>query len=371
MAALIHRLRERLLLTEDPSTDFETFLRLCNLTASALAADRATKFLPIIVAQCFFVGAIAVAIAKVASNTSSTTVFINVEAHGIAFSSLYFWILPAVFLTSVIGVSQTRNAIPRILYRFEAGLNQELSNWNIKFPSHEESQNQTRIVSGGIYSWQPDPEGASKGKSLGPLLQRNVLPLMIVGGGTVTACLVSLYVPPFGWEQRHCAEAMIFLVWLISFSLSCLIKLNTSSKPYNETGRFWLTLVKDLLATIATMGGVGVTLVGIFNRCDSYTLWDRVGLALPNQPDVATTLAHRIKTVYPAIVFASIGLQMFVIPVTIAIWYRHALLVFLQRDDDNENLLLRYNTAAPIATTADVGTQFEDVGLQAIRAPYS
>jgi hypothetical protein len=32
---------------------------MCRLTANALAADRSTKFLPIIVAQGFFIGTIA------------------------------------------------------------------------------------------------------------------------------------------------------------------------------------------------------------------------------------------------------------------------------------------------------------------------
>jgi hypothetical protein len=90
------------------------------------------------------------------------------------------------------------------------------------------------------------------------------------------------------------------------------------------------------------MGGIVVTQVGIFNRCDSYTLWGRTGLALPNMPDVAGVLAERIGAVYPAIVFVSIGLQMFLIPVIIAIWYRHALLVFLQRDDEASSLFWDY-----------------------------
>lgn len=39
--------------------DQRKFLELCRLTANALAADRSTKFLPIIVAQGFFIGTIA------------------------------------------------------------------------------------------------------------------------------------------------------------------------------------------------------------------------------------------------------------------------------------------------------------------------
>ena len=94
----------------------QRLLATCDLTAQALAADRATKFLPIIVAQIFFVGTIGIAFgrAPTASSGPSPQTFVNIEAHSIAFSALYFWILPAVFLGSIIGVSQTENALPRI-----------------------------------------------------------------------------------------------------------------------------------------------------------------------------------------------------------------------------------------------------------------
>ena len=39
--------------------------------------------------------------------------------YSIAYSALYFWIIPAVFLSSVIGVSQTEASIPRILRRIQ------------------------------------------------------------------------------------------------------------------------------------------------------------------------------------------------------------------------------------------------------------
>jgi hypothetical protein len=332
-------LREGFLANRDSDADLKTFLHLCNLTADALAAGRATKFLPIVVAQGFFVGAIAVAIAKVASNTHSSSFFINLEVHSIAFSALYLWILPAVFLTSVIGVSQTQNAVPRILRRFQDGFDHKLQSANIRFPNDILTEEQTRVITGGIYSWKPDREDVNESKSLGPLLQRNLLPLLIVIAGAVTAWLVSASVPPKGWEPRLCTQAMLLLTWLLSFSLTCLFKRYLSSSTYNEQARFWLTFFKDLLATIATMGGIVVTQFGSFNRCDSYTRWDRTGLALPGQPDTAAVLAHQISTVYPAIVFTSIGLHMFVIPLTIAIWYRHALLVFMQRDDENSSPL--------------------------------
>jgi hypothetical protein len=366
------------LATEDSNPELENYLRLTNLTSDALAADRATKFLPIIVAQGFFVGAIAVAIAKITSTSPiPANLFINVEAHSIAFSALYFWILPAVFLSSIIGVSQTQNAVPRILRRLQTGFDLELRPTPGRpkvaaLPNHFLDNHHTRLVNGGIYSWLPAQPSRYDSHRPMPLLRRNALPILFVVAGTITAMLVSGNVPPSGWQPRHCAQAMLLLIWLLSFALTCLLKRYTSSRTYNMSGRFWLTFAKDVLATAATMGGIVVTQLGVFNRCDSYALWGRVGLALPEMPDAAAVLEQRIRGLYPAIVFVSIGLQMFVVPVVIAVWYRHALLVFLQRDDEDAGfwrrwkwLRLRHNGAQHLGRR-DLGYGDERTGIAAL-----
>ena len=128
-------------------------------TGRALAADRSTKFLPIIVAQTFFIAAIGIAMFRTASAAGygalSGTVFINVEAHSIAFSALYFWIIPAVFLSAVIGVSQTEAAIPRILRRFQVDLNRLESPVGGQLPNDCLEKEEKRVFFGGVYSWQP------------------------------------------------------------------------------------------------------------------------------------------------------------------------------------------------------------------------
>jgi hypothetical protein len=48
--------------------------------------------------------------------------WVNIEAHSIAFSALFLWLIPAVFLSSVIGVSQTELEIPRKLNTFRKQL---------------------------------------------------------------------------------------------------------------------------------------------------------------------------------------------------------------------------------------------------------
>lgn len=144
-------------LTEQRHSQRDT-MAVIRHAAELLAADRATKFLPVISAQAIFIGAIAVAFAKTAaaagSKSPAPTVFINVEAHSIAFSALYFWIIPAIIMASVIGVSQTEHAIPRILGRLQEDLERVFPS-KFKLPNDYIHDRLGRVVKGGIYSWQP------------------------------------------------------------------------------------------------------------------------------------------------------------------------------------------------------------------------
>jgi len=60
--------------------DQKKFLDLCRLTANALAADRSTKFLPIIVAQGFFIATIASKSFKKKNNGMSNLNLVSLEA---------------------------------------------------------------------------------------------------------------------------------------------------------------------------------------------------------------------------------------------------------------------------------------------------
>ena len=369
-------------------------------TGRALAADRSTKFLPIIVAQAFFIGAVGIAIFRTASaagpSASSDTVFINVEAHSIAFSAQYFWIIPTVFLGSIVGVSQTEAAIPRILRRFQVDIERLKLPSTVKLPNDCLDDDQKRVFHGGVYSWQPQKRYPSRTS----LTYHNVLSYLIVILGTATGMSVSASVPPDGWDCRHIGEIFILLAWLLSAPLDLLFsrlwpldennqrcyknnqkviennlrmaennqrlnednqRLNEDNQRLNEdnqrlnqhnhrliadNGRlnknnqrklFWTTAIKDLLVTVATMGGVITTQLGVFNRCSCYTQWGRTGLALPDMPDVAEALFHRLNTTYPAIAFTGIGIELVVIPLFVCILYMDALRTFVQRDDRKSN----------------------------------
>ncbi|KAL8869000.1 MAG: hypothetical protein Q9174_004600 [Haloplaca sp. 1 TL-2023] len=355
------------------------------ITARALAADRSTKLLPIIVAETLFIGAIAVALGKSASGakkaSSSDTVFINVEAHSTAFSALYFWILPAVFLGALIGVSQTENAIPRILKRFQVDLDRllvldqhkpldpTLDGIRLALPRKIESLNQcltkddARTYHGGVYSWQPSKwqpkktavptrtlgassEPASSLQISAALLQmmkrcrtHNVLPYAALIIATLTGVIISSLVPPAGFTDcRRITETLMGITWVISaLSDVALIHVFPLTAD-NARWLFWSTFIKDLLVTVATViGGIVVTVFGVFNRCSCYTNWGRTGLALPQRADLAELLEYRLDNVYPAILFVSIGIELLLIPLFICLRYRYAFRVFIQRDDRTSN----------------------------------
>ncbi|KAL2038772.1 hypothetical protein N7G274_008530 [Stereocaulon virgatum] len=359
----------------EQALDDPNFREAIHLTASAIAADRATMFLPIIAAQSLFIGAIAIATARTAAaaKVSSDTLWINIEAHGIAFSAQYFWILPAVFLGSVIGASQTKDAIPRILRRFQIDLDHLRRPKRVVLPNNCLDGDQKRVFHGGIYSWQPTrwhssasnlsmtggpgapitPSSQSTAPVYHPASQNGVEGIhdlehgsrcerryltlaayLMVTMGTMTGMVISAFVPPDGWDCRHNGEILILLVWILSaisdIPLSYLL-------PKHQTWLFCLTFAKDLIAAIATLGGIIVTMFGIFHQCDCYTLWGKTGLALPQMPDVADKLRNRIYNLYPGLAFGCIGIELLFVPLAICFRYCHAIRVFVQRDNGESN----------------------------------
>lgn len=355
-------------------------------TANALAADRSTTILPIIFAMVFYVATVATAFGRTlsAANTESNTVYIHVEAHSLAFSAQFFWILPAVFLGSVIGVSQSENAIPHILAQFRRDLVPSLLPTEPGPPDirTEADWRIYRIYCGGIYSWQPSEwqwptpanrSTSTKGSNIG-FRRRflNALPsYIIVALGTGAGIAVSAFVPPDGWDCRNIAQLSIYVVWFFSacfdIGFNICIPLSKSQTSMDQSRTLWpwiprfqpegliferlqvkshsllfyLTFFKDFLAMGGTMGLVVATQVGILNRCDCYTQWGRTGLALSETPIVNEVLRKRMNSTYPALIFLCLGVELVVVPATIAWRYKNALGVFLQSDDNATTALWR------------------------------
>ena len=396
-----------------------------------------------------------------AASISSDTVYINVEAHSIAISALYFWIIPAVILSSVIGVSQTEAAIPRILKRIQhkpplshpeklaevitcinddrrmakeklaelraclddqemkekrfVEINECLDNDRTKrmeeltalFESldhrskalkkvtelNESLDGRRRLSHGGIYSWQPyrcQWETSENARTATPLKQgeqtqrsrdrsesqglciaghvngslfasenrRHALPAyLIVVLGTMTGMIISGLVPPDGPDCRHIGELLICVAWILSAWLDTrfnymmpLRDISQGSKNKVSKGSpertlehkqnllFRWTATKDIVISIATLGGVIAVQVGVLNRCSCYTMWGYDGLALPEMPIVYEKLRHRLSTWYPGLAFTCIGMELLIVPALIYRRYPDAFRVYLQRDDGEPNL---------------------------------
>ena len=263
----------------------------------------------------------------------SDTVFINVEAHSIAFSAQYFWIIPAVFLGSVIGVSQTEAAIPRILRRFQIDVERLNLPSKAKLPNDCLEDNEKRTFHGGVYSWHPQESH----------LSHNIVSHVIVILGTATGMAISALVPPDGWDCRHNGEILILVAWVLSAQIDGWLRRLWPLDRVNHNKLFWSTWFKDLVFTIATTGGIITVQVGVFNKCECYTLFGRTGLALPEMPDIAQTLFYRLNTVYPGIAFTSIGMESVIFPLFISAWYIDALRTYVQRDDRMSNAIWLWN----------------------------
>ena len=352
------------------------FLSICQRTADALAADRSTQSLPVVAAQAIFIGSIAIAFGRTpaASEGANASTYINIEAHSIGFSALYFWLIPAVILGSIIGASQTENAIPRILRRFQMELDHRFSFWKQKLPNEylfdgprEVPTTTQRQKSGGIYSWQPedvrkdlivDIESRARkdtfrrqlrtgsNRTLGSRLLRLMelapgswrFSFLMVVISLLAGMLISALVPPDGFWCRDWAELSIAAVWVLSdvFDYLPVLFRWISENHYPRIYRF--IFFKDALLGLCNIGLVVATQVGIMNKCSCYSMKGRTGLAFPEVSVVAGTLTYNIRLGYPAIAFLCIGFELLVFPGIVCYQYREAFSVFLQRDDGESNL---------------------------------
>jgi hypothetical protein len=180
--------------------------------AGALAADRQTRILPVFLAELFFIGGWVISLIKAASSEPSPTNWVNVEAQSIAISALYLWVTSTVTLASVIGASQTEDAIPRILQTFEYnmaafhGLQNRRPSISRRLESSWCKRDVDRAVCGGTYSWRPQRWQTSL--HIGWTV-RSVVAILFVGCSFVTSATLSYLVSPRGFSCRHIPEIMV------------------------------------------------------------------------------------------------------------------------------------------------------------------
>lgn len=166
------------------------------------------------------------------------------EIHSIAFSALYFWIIPAVFFSAVIGVSQTAKSIPNFLETLQSEFGHYDFLRNILPDVHFVNENKVRILNGGVYPWQPK---AKQQKGLRVAALESFIAVFSITSSIITSCLFSWFVPADGWQPRHCAYLFFLLMWVLSFVLTELLKHSHSSNLMGDMEYQRLTTSKHQL----------------------------------------------------------------------------------------------------------------------------
>lgn len=199
--------------------DIQNELRnLYEETAYSLAADRATKSLPVVFAEVIFIGGWIIALIKAASSDPGPTNWAGVEVHSVAFSALYLWVTSTVVIGSVIGASQTESSIPRLLQGFEYHLN-DLRGHTARRPSAADREENAwcrtsidRAIHGGVHSWRPTKWRripTEHGIGTQTLVVYSVVSAVFVGIGLATGAVLSYLVPPRGPGCRQIPESLM------------------------------------------------------------------------------------------------------------------------------------------------------------------
>jgi hypothetical protein len=203
-------------MTQRPEFDDE-IRHIYEETAGSLAADRQTKTLPVALAELFFVGGWVISLIKAASSEPGPTNWVNVEAQSIAISALYLWVTSTVVVASLIGASQTEDAIPRILHALEFQLD-TFQDKPVRRPSIAQrtetawcKRSRARAMAGGTYSWRPMKwrSGKAGGVNKRALLVYSSIGVMFVGCSFFIAATLSYLVSPRGLSCRHIPESIV------------------------------------------------------------------------------------------------------------------------------------------------------------------
>ncbi|KAH8743191.1 hypothetical protein BGZ57DRAFT_361747 [Hyaloscypha finlandica] len=350
--------------------------------ARSLAADRATKFLPIVWSQFTFIVIFILSFWRTQSEPIGPENWVQLEAHSIASSVMFLWLTPAVFLSALIGVSQTELAIPRHLNTSRLRLRHmnlhsdlleklpdeielpeielpeielpEIELPEIELPEIElpgeieldlddDSKNDTknttrrlctmtRIESGGLYSWRPDLQNGLNCNS-----RYLFVSLFLVGLDFSIAVIISATVPPEGFTVRHIGKIITCMIWVLS-GLG-----NFAIRPLGIKAKYRYTFAKDIVAVLGIITIILLTQAGIYNSCYAWTKFGRVPLMFPQLHIYAETIYSRIKPtgLWPMITYSGIAIQLVFCFVT-TVWYLLAVKVYLQRDDGKSNLPFKW-----------------------------
>ena len=302
----------------------------CLQAARSLSADRATSFIPMTVALAIFMGAIGAAFDKNASGAVSINN--SVTPHYIASTTLYIAILPAVFLSAFIGVSQQQSAIPRFLNRLHTDV-EEHKQLPRRFGYWK------RGTSGGIYSWQPGKLDSLK-SSIGSWHPRinAALSFSTVIAGTVVAVYMSYSAPPVGFGCREITHSGIFLMWTFSALFDIWVEKALSGKA-----SFAAVCAKDLLCMTAILIENIYSHLGMFNRCVCWTNFGNGPLCFATESRVAEELHQKISKQWAITVACLVVWEILVVVVVCSLSFKGISMLLspiddrVEKDGDNDS----------------------------------
>lgn len=372
--ALVYFTRQRMISLHH-RYERQSFFRECSTFAGALSADRATRLVPVLVTQAVFGGILLTDILRLRSADQSWLsgiTYVPIEMHSIAFSSLFFWLLPAISIAAVIGTSQTENAIPTILMLFRRDLRRvKRSGISAMLPGLDSNDfGPDQRWCHGMYSWQ---SLLTLGKRVTKVrenqefevqyLQRRLslsawqhlrrfalpawpviyltLPTLTVAAAIATATLISYYVPPVGWRTRTWGQTYYLFGWLGSYLLSDAISWLPSQRA-----KFWFMMFKDFVVTALALGMIIIVQLGYHNKAESYIGDERTGLVLPQQPNAYDKVQECLQPggAYFTILLLGLSFQGIIVPALVYTRYESAMLTLLRKDKKTRRPRILYRS---------------------------
>lgn len=295
----------------------------CRNAAQSLSADRSTNFIPVAVSVAIFFGAIRIAFDKKFSDTSMINE--GITPYYIAHTALYFSILPSILLSAIIGVSQDQDSIPHILRQLRSDTKDEmmlpdgLNFWK-------------RIISGGIYSWQPKKWQCLTSNDGDACWKRRLI-AFLSWSSVLSGCLVAIYTaytaPPTGFGCREIAMTSTLGLWILSASFD--IYAECSFKPKRC---YTLIFLKDLICSLAILVYHVAMYLGTYNRCSCWTKFGAGPLSFAPEPQVSKELHEKMSNEWRTAMAFLVAWQMLLVSVVCALSHKGVVLLLSQLRND-------------------------------------
>jgi hypothetical protein len=320
-------------LAEWLKVDEETRREVCLRAAKELVLWRAPGLWKTSIGILNYVVAVSLAFIKVVNGDYN-----NRTGHSIAYGMLYSWLIPVVFLTSLVGAYQTKSSTKRVLLQMliETDTAREqtvakgvrrIHRGQRKFLAHlhpDTIDYHLLECCGGNPSFSP--WRFSYGSHRKTLYVLAVIPFIV---STLSAVFTSYFNPTSGVGCRTIHQTTFFASWLLSALLTWVLGRITSSARSHWS---W-TLAKDATFLIPQLLFFCAGFVGWFNSCfcwsAAFSLHEKAYVVL--QPAIEILNASTYQ--WPILTGVALGLHFTFIG---AFWWYYKGIVHLFRVSDGD-----------------------------------